>query len=80
MPLKLGTGTNVGVYEKADRLVASGLMWPEARDVIQQKAYLMHAGVGAGHVIAFSEEPSFRAFTEATMLLFMNAVLLGPGY
>jgi hypothetical protein len=80
MPLKLGSGTNVGVYEKADRLIASGLMWPEARDVVQQKAYLMHVGVGSGHVIAFAEEPNFRAFTEATMLLFMNAVLLGPGY
>jgi hypothetical protein len=80
MPLKLGSGTNVGVYEKSDRLIAAGLMWPEARDVVQQKAYLMHVSVGSGHVIAFAEEPNFRAFTEATMLLFMNAVLLGPGY
>ena len=80
MPLKLGAGTNVGVYEKSDRLIAAGLMWPEARDVVQQKAYLMHVRVGQGHVVAFAEEPNFRAFTEATMLLFMNAVLLGPGY
>ena len=33
-----------------------------------------------GHVIAFAEDPNYRAFTEASMLLFMNAVLLGPGY
>ena len=32
------------------------------------------------HVIGFAEDPNYRAFTESTMLLFMNAVLLGPGY
>jgi hypothetical protein len=35
---------------------------------------------GEGHVIAFAEHPNYRAFTEASMLLFINAVLLGPGY
>jgi hypothetical protein len=29
--------------------------------------------------VAFAEDPNYRAFTEATELLFMNAVLLGPG-
>ncbi len=80
MPLKLDAGTNVGVYAKTDRVIAAGLMWPEARDLIQQKAFLMHAAVGRGHVIAFAEDPNFRAFTEATSLLFINAILLGPGY
>jgi len=36
--------------------------------------------MGQGHVIAFAEDPNFRAFTEATELLFANAVLLGPAY
>jgi hypothetical protein len=31
-------------------------------------------------VIGFAEDPNYRAFTESTMLLFINAVLLGPGY
>ncbi len=39
----------------------------------------MHQPTGQGHVIAFAEDPNFRAFTEATELLFINAVLLGPG-
>ena len=29
-------------------------------------------------MIAFAEDANYRAYTEATMLLFMNAVLLGP--
>lgn len=79
-PLKLNSGRNVGTYEKKDKLIASGLIWPDAQDILVQKAFLMHQPFGQGHMIAFAEEPNYRAFTESTMLLFMNAVLLGPGY
>jgi len=79
-PLKLNSGRNVGVYGTKDKLIASGLIWPDAQDILVQKAFLMHQPLGQGHVIAFAEEPNYRAFTEGTMLLFMNAVMLGPGY
>jgi len=79
-PIKLDSGANVGVYAEADRLVASGLVWPASRDLRARKAFLMDQPTGQGHVIAFAEDPNFRAFTEATELLFLNAVLLGPGY
>ena len=79
-PLKLNSGRNVGIYATKDKLIASGLIWPDAQDILVQKAFLMHQPFGQGHVIAFAEEPNYRAFTEGTMLLFMNAVLLGPGY
>ena len=79
-PLKLDAGRNVGVYARKDRLIASGLIWPDAQDILVQKPYLMHQPFGQGHVVAFAEDANYRAFAEATMLLFMNAVLLGPGY
>ena len=79
-PLKLNSGRNVGVYAAKDKLIASGRIWPDAQDILVQKAFLMHQPFGQGHVIAFAEEPNYRAFTEGTMLLFMNAVMLGPGY
>ena len=79
-PLKLDKGRNVGVYAAKDRLVVGGLAWPEARDQLAQKAFLMHQQVGQGHVVAFAEDPNFRAFAEATELLFINAVLLGPAH
>ena len=79
-PIKLNSGRNVGVYASKDKLIASGLIWPDAQDILVQKSYLMHQPFGQGHVIAFAEEPNYRAFTESSMLLFMNAVLLGPGY
>ena len=79
-PLQLNSGRNVGIYAKKDRLIASGLIWPENQDLLVQKAFAMHQPTGQGHVIAFAEDANYRAFSEATMLLFMNAVLLGPGY
>ena len=79
-PIRLDRGRNVGVYAAKDKLVASGLVWDEARDQLAQKAYLIHQPIGQGHVIAFAEDPNFRAFTEASELLFINAVLLGPAY
>jgi hypothetical protein len=79
-PLKLNNGRNVGVYGKKESLIASGLIWPEGQDLLVQKPFLMHQPFGQGEVIAFAEDPNYRAFAEGTMLLFMNAVLLGPGY
>jgi hypothetical protein len=79
-PLKLDKGTNVGVYAPRDRLVVGGLAWDEAQDQLARKAFLMYQSVGEGHLIAFAEDPNYRGFTEATQLLFANAVLLGPGY
>jgi hypothetical protein len=79
-PLKLDKGTNVGVYAKKDEVVGSGLVWDDVRESLAQKAFLMHEPVGEGHVIAFAEDPNHRGYAEATELLFMNAVLLGPAY
>jgi hypothetical protein len=79
-PIRLDNGRNVGIWAGKDRLIASGLVWPEAQDILVNKPYLMHQPFGQGHVIAFAEDANYRAMSEGTMLLFMNAVLLGPGY
>jgi hypothetical protein len=80
-PLKLDKGRNVGVYGGPDPdPVISGLVWEDAKAQLAYKAFLMHQPTGQGHVIAFAEDPNFRAFTEATELLFINAVLLGPAH
>jgi hypothetical protein len=79
-PITLDNGRNVGVYAVKDNLVASGLVWPEGQDLLVQKPYLIHQPFGQGRIIAFAEEPNYRAYAESTMLLFMNAVLLGPAY
>ena len=79
-PLTLDDGTNVGRYAAGDTLVASGIVWEQSRAQFMNKAFLMHQPVGRGHLVAFAEDPNYRAYTESAMLLFMNAVLLGPGF
>jgi hypothetical protein len=79
-PIKLDKGRNVGVYAEKDRLLASGLVWEVAANQLPQKAFLIHQPVGRGHLIAFAEDPNYRAYAEATAFLFINAVLLGAAY
>jgi hypothetical protein len=79
-PLKLDAGVNVGVYAPLEKLLASGHVWKEALPLLSSRAYLMHQPSGRGHVIGFAEDPNYRAYAEATQLLFINAVLLGAGH
>ena len=77
-PIRLDKGRNVAVYTTKDRIVASGLIWPEALDQLAQKATLIEQPLGEGHIVAFAEDPNYRGFGGSSELLFMNAVLLGP--
>lgn len=79
-PIKLDRGRNVGIYQVYDRLVASGIVWPESRNQLPQKAYLIHQPAGQGKIIAFAEDPNYRAYAESTQFLFINAILLGTVY
>ncbi len=78
-PIKLDEGRNVGRYGDEEDLVLGGIVWDEAEAQLANKAYLIHQPVGRGQLIAFAEDPNYRAYAEATQLLFINAVLLGPG-
>lgn len=78
-PITLDAGTNVGRYAGVDDLVLGGIVWEDAKPQLANKAFLIHQPVGRGQVIAFAEDPNYRAYSEATELLFINAVLLGPG-
>jgi len=78
-PITLDKGQNVARYAPLETLVMSGLVWEDARPQLANKPFLIHQPVGRGQLVAFTVDPNYRAYTESTMLLFMNAVLLGPG-
>ena len=78
-PIRLDEGQNVGRYADEGDLVLGGIVWDEAEPQLANKAFLIHQPVGRGQIVAFAEDPNYRAYVEATELLFMNAVLLGPG-
>ncbi len=78
-PITLDNGTNVGRYADLENLVLGGIVWDESRPQLANKAFMIHQPYGRGQLVAFAEDPNYRAYAEATQLLFMNAVLLGPG-
>jgi hypothetical protein len=78
-PITLDRGQNVGRYAGVEDLVLGGIVWDAARPQLANKAFLIHQPVGRGQIVAFAEDPNYRAYAEATELLFINAVLLGPG-
>ncbi len=79
-PIKLDKGRNVGIYGTPNNLLASGFMWPDSAKQLPQKSFLIHQPYGQGHLIAFAEDPNYRAYVEGTIFLFINAVLLGAAY
>ncbi|GAB4232129.1 MAG: M14 family zinc carboxypeptidase [Acidobacteriota bacterium] len=79
-PLKLNEGANVGRYAAADRILLSGYLWKELPERLAHQAFLMHQSLGRGHVVAFAEDPGFRAYLVGHQLFLANAVFLGPGH
>jgi len=79
-PLKLDKGRNVGLYTTADKLMMSGFSWTDVRDQLAEKAYLMDQPLGAGHVVAFAEDPGYRAFCDGLNILLFNAIFFGPAH
>ena len=79
-PLKLDKGVNLATYLPEDRILLSGFTWASAKKQLGNKAFLMQQQHGRGQVIAFAEDPNYRAFIDGLNLLFMNAVLLGPSH
>jgi len=79
-PLKLDKGTNVATYLPEGKMLLSGFMWEDSQRQLPNKAFLMHVPMGRGHVVAFAEDPNYRAFLDGLNLMLLNALFLGPGH
>jgi hypothetical protein len=62
----------------ADDPVISGHVWEESRARIPGTVAVYEERVGDGRVIAFAEDPNYRAYFRGANRLFLNAVVLGP--
>jgi len=58
----------------------SGLLWPEAAHRLANSAWVTRESLGRGQVILFASPPTFRGAARGTMRIFLNAVVLGPGW
>ncbi|MCB9898360.1 MAG: hypothetical protein H6825_10185 [Planctomycetes bacterium] len=66
-------------FAGCDRLRMAGLLWPEAAGRLADSAYLTVESMGAGQIVLFAGEPTFRGQTRGTARLLANAIVYGPG-
>jgi hypothetical protein len=78
-PIKPTDGRNLVNFASRDVLV-SGFCWPGALELMAGKPLVLYQSLGKGHIVAFSDDPNYRAMTPTTQRFFLNAVFLGPGH
>lgn len=79
-PLSPTTGRNLVTFAPRDKLLSSGFCWPKTLELLAETPYVTYQSVGSGHVIAFTDDPNYRAMYPGVQRLFINAVLFGPGH
>ena len=73
-PIKLKSGKNVAWFENKDKLLASGYLWAENKKQLAYKPYLIVQPMGAGMIVSFTQEPTFRAYLDGLNVLLMNTI------
>ena len=71
-------GANVGVFDGQSRV--SGFVFDDNKGNFPGSAYLVHERMGRGNVVLFAEQPVFRLYWRGLERLFINSVLLTPGF
>jgi hypothetical protein len=79
-PLKIEDGRNLVSFSRDEDYLISGFCWPDSMDLLRGKPYMAYQKLGSGHVIAFADDPNFRAMCRFQQRLFFNAVFFGPGH
>ena len=79
-PPDVTKGRSLVTFVSKPDVMTSGFCWPETLDLVAETPYLLYESLGTGHVVAFTDDPNYRAMYPATQRLFLNAVLFGPGH
>ena len=73
-PIKLASGKNLAWFSDAESVLASGYLWTENKKQLAYKPYLIHQPMGRGMVIAFTQEPTTRAYLDGLNIMLMNTI------
>ena len=73
-PIKLESGKNVAWFKDKEEVVASGYIWDEFKTQSAYKPFLIHQPMGRGMVIAYTQEPTVRAYLDGLNVMFMNSI------
>jgi len=79
-PIRINDGVNVVRFQGPDDLLASGYIWDENRRQLAYKPFVIQQSVGAGQVIAFTQDPTVRAYLDGLNVILMNAIFRGAAH
>ncbi len=79
-PIRLDSGVNVARFSSPDNLLASGYIWEENRRQLAYKPFAVVQPLGRGFVIAFTQDPTIRAYLDGLNVIFMNAIFRGAAH
>jgi hypothetical protein len=79
-PVTPNKGRNLVSFRAKEELLTSGFCWPQTLELVAGKPYVMYQPLGQGHIVAFSDDPNFRAMNRSLERLFFNAMMFGPGH
>lgn len=71
-------GVDVATY--TDRLLLSGYVSPENRELLRGTTPIQAHRVGEGRIVLFADNPTFRGFWHGTSGLLLNAVFFGRAF
>lgn len=73
-PIRISDGINVARFQGPDELLSSGYLWEENRKQLAYKPFVISQPSGAGEVIAFTQDPTVRAYLDGLNVILMNAI------
>ncbi|MDD9896960.1 MAG: peptidase, partial [Gammaproteobacteria bacterium] len=79
-PIRINDGVNVVRFQGPDELLASGYIWDENRRQLAYKPFVIQESHGAGEVIAFTQDPTVRAYLDGLNVIMMNAIFRGSAH
>jgi hypothetical protein len=74
VPIKLSSGKNLAWFADAKNVLASGYLWQENKEQLAYKPFLIHQPSGKGMIVAFTQEPTSRAYLDGLNVLLMNSI------
>ncbi|MDZ7768617.1 MAG: M14 family zinc carboxypeptidase [Woeseiaceae bacterium] len=73
-PIRLDSGVNVARFVAAEDLLVSGYIWEENRKQLAYKPFAVVQPLGEGFVIAFTQDPTARAYLDGLNVILANAI------
>lgn len=79
-PIEMDNGINAAYFVGPDELLASGYLWEENRKQLAFKPFVIVQPSGRGNVIAFTADPTIRAYVDGLNVLLLNSVFRGAAH